>query len=1035
MDAGIVAMMDRLRTLASDSAAAHSGECSTASGSNTPVPHDDDPCGMLAPPKEPGELGRIGGYRVLSVLGTGGMGVVYRAEDTTLRRIVALKLMRPTLAVSPAARQRFLREARSAAAVRHDHIVTIHQAGEADGIAYLAMELLEGETLEHRLKREPRLPIAEAVRIGREIAEGLAAAHERGLIHRDIKPSNIWLEHGTGRVKLLDFGLARGAEGDTSLTQSGAIIGTPAYMAPEQVDGVADARSDLFSLGCVLYRMVTGRPPFSGATTMQVLQAIATCEPEPAERVNPEAAGELSHLVARLLAKVPQKRCATAREVVHALKHSAKPEVSERVHHTDHRRPYILFACAAAAVLGVGLTGIVLLMPTSNGTIRIEVNDPQIKLAIDGGELKIVGADKLEYTVAAGPHALKIKHGAKEFETERFVLRKGDTVTLKIELLPELLRVRQDGKLVVEKKLAAATDKQGIAAAGWHPVPRGDSPLDKLDPKTIPESERFSWQPKELVAVLGSHRQRLWGQGEMVTISPDGAHVAAWGWGARPSLYSFDSGQLVTNTNVVPVFSPNGSQVFATAQCIYDSTGWIDAQKVGWTESAEDNGLHVRFSTAVEQDNDFHGANFSLDGALFVTAHNKPIRVGLWRIGKIAKRIGEWPGFCSPALSPDGKLLALVKLGEGTVELFAIAGDNVEPRKLPPQQVKTAVHSRQRYTTSADSVAFTPDGHLAVLAADRKSMAFWDVADRVARRISTVTFSHPSDRFLFATKAPVMLTSSYNAKGFDVWRLTETGAVRETQSQGDFFQQLHDLAISADGKRITSTHLTGAVLFWELQNGQLVQRNPIQRQPAIGGGVNDGANYHFSPSGEYLTTPCETGGITLWHLGGKSTKGVATTRPVGAAVCGFYARDAFAERRYEEIGLWRAKSTGAHDAGALLLSSRGMRQIHASPESGRILATFLDQQLRVHGRLFDTRDPNGKSAKDFEVSPLPGWDHYGLGNSRLSTDGRVYATCVALSNTKTYPIRIFDIGNTAVRSALRHFNGCPSASSPHAPLA
>jgi serine/threonine protein kinase len=177
------------------------------------------------------------------------MGVVFQAEDRHLRRPVALKVMRPTLADSAEFHRRFLREARLAAAIEHEHIVTVYQVGEDRGVPFLAMQLLHGETLEARLERAGgRLPLPEVLRVGREVAEGLAAAHAKGLIHRDIKPANVWLEEGRGQVRIIDFGLARGAQPDAQFTQAGTVIGTPAYMAPEQATGAAvDARCDLFS--------------------------------------------------------------------------------------------------------------------------------------------------------------------------------------------------------------------------------------------------------------------------------------------------------------------------------------------------------------------------------------------------------------------------------------------------------------------------------------------------------------------------------------------------------------------------------------------------------------------------------------------------------------------------------------------------------------------------------------------------------------------------------------------------------------------
>ena len=276
---------------------------------------------FLASPERPDELGRLGTYRVLKVLGAGGMGVVYEAEDPALQRRVAVKAMLPVLAVSTSARMRFVREARAAAAVEHERIVPIFQVGEDRGIPFLVMPLLKGETLEDRLGRISRLPLSETVRIGREIAEALAAAHGRGLIHRDIKPANVWIDAARANVKLLDFGLARSAEvSDAPLTNQGSIFGTPAFMAPEQARGdTVDGRCDLFSLGCVLYRMSTGTLPFQGTSAVTILLAIVSKQPMAPVDMAPEIPHELSQLIMRLLAKDPAERPASAEAVIEAL--------------------------------------------------------------------------------------------------------------------------------------------------------------------------------------------------------------------------------------------------------------------------------------------------------------------------------------------------------------------------------------------------------------------------------------------------------------------------------------------------------------------------------------------------------------------------------------------------------------------------------------------------------------------------------------------------------------------------------------------
>jgi serine/threonine protein kinase len=244
------------------------------------------------------------------------MGMVFVAEDPHLERQVALKVMRPEVARRGGAGKRFSREARLAASINSDHIVTIYQVGEDRGVPFLAMELLQGSTLEAWLTEHSRPAVPDILRIGREIALGLAAAHERGLIHRDIKPANIWLETPDDRVRILEFGLARLADGSDNLTQSGSVVGTPAYIAPEQAEGgKVDARADLFSLGCVLYRLCTGQQAFQGATVLSILKALATHTPPPVAQSRPELPPALSALVNRLLAKDAAGRPATAREV------------------------------------------------------------------------------------------------------------------------------------------------------------------------------------------------------------------------------------------------------------------------------------------------------------------------------------------------------------------------------------------------------------------------------------------------------------------------------------------------------------------------------------------------------------------------------------------------------------------------------------------------------------------------------------------------------------------------------------------------
>jgi len=280
---------------------------------------DGDLAEALSPPSHPEMLGRIGRYEVEKVLGRGGMGIVFKAHDSELNRPVAIKVLAPHLAGSGAARQRFGREARAAAAVAHEHVVAIHDVEVSATPPFLVMQYVPGESLQSYVDRQGPLELSDLIRIGLQIAAGLAAAHEQGLIHRDIKPGNIMLENGLGRIVITDFGLARAAD-DASLTHSGIVAGTPHYMSPEQAHGEqADARCDLFSLGAVLYFMATGHPPFRAEQAMAVLHRICHDRHRPLSQINPKVPDELASVIDRLLEKKPSRRFASASEVQRVL--------------------------------------------------------------------------------------------------------------------------------------------------------------------------------------------------------------------------------------------------------------------------------------------------------------------------------------------------------------------------------------------------------------------------------------------------------------------------------------------------------------------------------------------------------------------------------------------------------------------------------------------------------------------------------------------------------------------------------------------
>ncbi|VTS00211.1 serine threonine protein kinase : Serine/threonine protein kinase OS=Planctomyces maris DSM 8797 GN=PM8797T_04085 PE=3 SV=1: Pkinase: FGE-sulfatase [Gemmata massiliana] len=278
----------------------------------------DEALRFLAPPTRPDSLGRIGHYEVLEVLGRGGFGIVFRAFDDVLQRVVAVKVLAPQMATTSPARKRFIREARSSAQIRHENVVQVHAVEELP-LPFLVMEFVPGETLQQRLDRSGPLDVAEILRISRQLAEGLAAAHAQGLVHRDIKPSNVLIGGPNQHVKLTDFGLARAAD-DASISQSGIVAGTPMYMAPEQARGdTLDHRADLFSLGSVIYVMCSGRPPFRASGTLAVLKRVCDEDPRPIREVIPEIPEWLCRIVEKLHAKDPDQRYQSAKEVAAVL--------------------------------------------------------------------------------------------------------------------------------------------------------------------------------------------------------------------------------------------------------------------------------------------------------------------------------------------------------------------------------------------------------------------------------------------------------------------------------------------------------------------------------------------------------------------------------------------------------------------------------------------------------------------------------------------------------------------------------------------
>lgn len=274
---------------------------------------------ILAPSDDPAMVGRIGSYEIMGLIGRGSAGIVLKGFDRALSRNVAIKVLDPALADLGAARQRFAREARAMAAISHEHVVPVYEVSEHAGLPYFVMEYVPGGSLDRRLHAEGPLDTLSVVRVGLQVAQALTEAHAQGLVHRDIKPGNILLDRGTERVRVADFGLVH-AVNDASCTRSGFVAGTPQYMAPEQVRGeTCDGRSDLFSLGAVMFTLCTGHPPFRAETVYGVMQQVVRESPMSIRKAHPGVPAWLEAFILRLLAKDRADRFDSAQTVAQLL--------------------------------------------------------------------------------------------------------------------------------------------------------------------------------------------------------------------------------------------------------------------------------------------------------------------------------------------------------------------------------------------------------------------------------------------------------------------------------------------------------------------------------------------------------------------------------------------------------------------------------------------------------------------------------------------------------------------------------------------
>lgn len=715
---------------------------------------------FLEPPCDPAHVGRMAHYEVTDIVARGGMGVVLKAIDEKLGRVVCLKVLAPHIAASETARQRFSGEARAAAAIRSERVVTIHAVEEYRDRPYLVMEYIPGVSLQERLDRGGPLPFDEIVRIGIEMAEGLAAAHAQGLIHRDIKPGNVLLEEGSGHVKITDFGLARAVD-DAKITREDVVAGTPEYMAPEQARGeTVDHRADLFSLGSVLYTMCTGSSPFVAEGSLATLKCICEHTPPAIRTINPTIPRWFVELNARLLEKNSDKRLGSAAELVELMRRRK----SGGPHWSKAARRLVLVAISAILLVLVGyLSGPWAgLWLANQGRLEITTDDPHLQVLVSqaGREVRTVNPQaEQRITLAPGNYDIQLagSRGDLRATPDKLRLRRGATAQVVVRAEPGfvgLLRTFQGTHQVLQ--LACSPDGKLAVAACGQQIENGllkwvvDCPLVLWDLESGEERRRFLGHTNTVRAVAFSpdgrrissastdQRARVWNAatGEALsgfetgpegllgmTFSADGSRLLGGGWDGIVRLWDMTSGKELCRCTghaqgiVTLALSPDGRRGLSGGEGRWDNSvsRWFPGSDYTlrlWDLDACQELRRLRGHTAYVA-----CVTFSADGRRALSgSEDKTIR--LWEIATgdtIKSLTGHTGTIRGVAFSRDGRR-ALSAGEDATVRLWDLeSGDEL--------------HRFSGHQGPIRCVVLSPNGRRALSGGNDGTVRLWQVPD------------------------------------------------------------------------------------------------------------------------------------------------------------------------------------------------------------------------------------------------------------------------------------------------------------------
>jgi len=724
---------------------------------------------FLTPCDNPDRLGRLGRYEVIELLGQGGMGFVFKADDSSLSRLVALKVLLTPLVQDEKARERLRREARAAASVHSEHVVAIHVVEDTAPMPYLVMELVEGTSLHDLLRQAARPSWEEIARIGAEIADGLEAAHATGLVHRDVKPSNILLERGSGRVKITDFGLARTIN-DAGLTQTGCIVGTPEFMAPEQAEGTScDHRADLFSLGSVLYEMCTGNPPFCAETTLAVLRRTKEDAPTPINRTRPDVPAGLLPVIERLLEKDPANRFGSAAEVAEALRAinlstAAGPEQRggrvEARQRSSKRIRVGWVAVAASLLLAVtfaaselcGFSNVVAMAAAALGEAAPEDESPDKDAAA-------AAAAPAEDTAPAVQQPTRMQIVTPDGLMRESIRLEKDQVPEAIS--PHLVR-KFEGHTGPVADLAFSPDgKLALSGGGW---PQGDRTLRLWEVASGKEIRQFDMTGIPLNPDQSGGREAP-GEVYCLEFMPDGKQAVAGISGGAVGLWDVSTGKLIrhfeghTGTVYGLSVSKEGDRIL---------TGGRDSTARLWNFTSGEELLRIESSAA----------------------HVRSV-----------------------AFSPDGKR-ALLGGWDHKMRLWDLdAAQQLAETKL---------------ADCGRSVAFSPDGGRAVSTAG-DSVCVWDVDESDAFR-QLLELKHPGGAtcVAFSPDGMRLLTGGYDMTvrlwNADDGELIETYEGHRGWVFGVAFSPDGSFALSGGGGRYTANRGTNAGIDFALRLWKLPKK-------------------------------------------------------------------------------------------------------------------------------------------------------------------------------------------------------------------